>query len=61
LKIQGWKPTFGCGTSTMYPPLKKKPIDSIKSHVIQVETILEIKKLEMQYMDKANGKHFQIV
>jgi hypothetical protein len=31
-KIQGWKPTFECGDST----LKNKPIE-VRSHEIQVE------------------------
>ncbi len=26
----------------------------------KLKTILKIKKLEMQYMDKTNGKHFKL-
>jgi hypothetical protein len=35
-KIEGWKPTFGCGTSTMFPPLKKNKPVRIENHEIQV-------------------------
>jgi hypothetical protein len=38
---------------------KKKPIE-IRNHEIEVKTIPKIKKLEMQYMDKTNGKHFKL-
>jgi hypothetical protein len=37
---------------------KNKPIEVIRKY--KLETIFEIKKLEMQYMNKTNGKHFKL-
>jgi len=37
---------------------KYKPIEVRRRY--KLKTIFEIKKLEMQYMDKANGKHFKL-
>ncbi len=42
-------------------PFKKTQLTQLKAMSYKLQTIIEIKKLEMQYMDKPNGKHFQIV